>query len=146
LLLERQDLVEAGQRAINQHGGIGRGMKVGKEEMIGVLAAVERYLKVDHAAERREMEDRAAYVIQALSKVRGVRVEKHVPEIANNVPHVQIEWDGKRPAREVVKQLLEGDPPIAVSQRGERGLTVSMWMLRGSEHKVVARRLQDVLA
>ena len=98
-----------------------------------------------HAAERRELDDRAAYVIQALSKVRGVRAEKHVPEIANNVPHVQIEWEGKRPAREVVRQLIEGDPPIAVSQRGERGLTVSMWMLRGSEHKVVARRLQEVL-
>jgi len=145
LLLGRQDLIEAGKQAISPSGGIGRGMKVGKEEMIGVLAAVERYLKVDHDAERRQLEDRAAQVLAALAKVSGVKAEKHVPEIANHVPHVKIEWEGKRTAREVVKQLLEGEPSIAVSQRGERGLMVSMWTLRGDEHKIVARRLREVL-
>jgi D-glucosaminate-6-phosphate ammonia-lyase len=145
ILLGRQDLIEAGKQAISPSGGIGRGMKVGKEEMIGVLAAVERYLKVDHDAERRELEDRAAHVLAALAKVSGVKAEKHVPEIANNVPHVKIDWEGKRTAREVVKQLLEGEPSIAVSQRGERGLMVSMWTLRGDEHKIVARRLREVL-
>jgi D-glucosaminate-6-phosphate ammonia-lyase len=145
LLLGRKDLIEAGKAAISPSGGIGRGMKVGKEEMIGVLAAVERYLKADHDAERRELEDRATHVLAALAKVSGVKAEKHVPEIANNVPHVKIEWEGKRTAREVVKQLLEGEPSIAVSQRGERGLMVSMWTLRGDEHKTVARRLREVL-
>ena len=145
LLLGRKDLIEAGKAAISPSGGIGRGMKVGKEEMIGLLAAVERYLKVDHDAERRELEDRAAHVLAALAKVSGVKAEKHVPEIANNVPHVKIEWEGKRTAREIVKQLLEGEPSIAVSQRGERGLMVSMWTLRGDEHKTVARRLREVL-
>jgi L-seryl-tRNA(Ser) seleniumtransferase len=146
LLLGRKDLIEAGKQAISPHGGIGRGMKVGKEEMIGLLAAVERYLKVDHEAERRELEERAAHVLGVLAKVSGVQAEKHVPEIANRVPHVKIEWEGRRTAREVVQQLLEGDPPIAVSQRGERGLMVSMWMLRGDEHKAVARRLKEVLS
>jgi L-seryl-tRNA(Ser) seleniumtransferase len=146
LLLGRKDLIEAGTQAISPHGGIGRGMKVGKEEMIGVLAAVERYLKVDHAAERRELDARAAYVVEAVSKLRGVRAEVHVPEIANNVPHVRVEWDREtRVAQDAVKQLLEGDPPIAVSQHGERGLTISMWMLRPGEHKIVARRLREVL-
>ena len=145
LLLGRQDLIEAGKQAISPHGGIGRGMKVGKEEMVGVLAAVERYLRVDHDAERREMEERAAHVLSVLAKVAGVKAEKHVPEIANHVPHVKIEWEGKSTAREVVKQLIEGEPPIAVSQRGERGLTVSMWTLRGDEHKIVGRRLREVL-
>jgi L-seryl-tRNA(Ser) seleniumtransferase len=145
LLLGRPDLIEAGRQAISPHGGIGRGMKVGKEEMIGVLAAVERYLKVDHEAERRELEERAAHVLGVLAKVSGVKAERHIPEIANEVPHVKIEWEGKRTAKEVVQQLIEGEPPIAVSQRGERGLVVSMWMLRGDEHKVVARRLREML-
>ena len=56
LLLGRKDLVEAARNAISPHAGIGRGMKVGKEEIVGLLAAVERYLKVDHDAEQREME------------------------------------------------------------------------------------------
>src|SRR5712692_1183204 len=146
LLLGRKDLIETGQQAINPHGGIGRGMKVGKEEMIGLLAAVERYLKADHEAERRELEGRAAHIIETLSKIRGVKAERNVPEIANHVPHVQVEWDEKRPAREIVQQLLEGEPSIAVSQRGERGLTISVWMMRGEEHKAVARRLKEVLS
>jgi len=148
LLLGRENLIEAGRLAINPHGGIGRGMKVGKEEMIGLLAAVERYLKVDHAAERKELEDRAAHVIQALAKARGVKAERHMPEIANQVPHVAIEWEEgarKLTAKQVVAQLAEGDPPIMVSQRGPGRLVVSMWMLRPGEHKIVARRLAEVL-
>ena len=44
----------------------------------------------------------------------------------------------------MVQQLLEGDPSIAVSRRGAGGLTVSVWMMRGDEHKIVARRLKEV--
>ncbi len=146
LLLGRKDLIEAGKHAISPNGGIGRGMKVGKEEMVGVLAAVERYLRVDHEAERRELEERAGHIIGVLAKAPGVKAEKHVPEIANEVPHVKIDWEGKKTAREVVKALLEGEPSIAVSQRAERGLMVSVWMMRGSEHKVVAKRLLEVLS
>ena len=145
ILAGRRDLIDAARIHAAPNGNIGRGMKVGKEEMIGVLAALERYLRVDHDAERRELEERAAHVLGVLAKVSGVKAEKHVPEIANNVPHVRIDWEGKRTAREVVKQLAEGDPSIAVSARGERGLMVSMWTLRGDEHKIVARRLKEVL-
>jgi D-glucosaminate-6-phosphate ammonia-lyase len=58
LLLGRKDLIEASFPAMSPYGGIGRGMKVGKEELCGLLAAVERYLKVDHQAEFRELEAR----------------------------------------------------------------------------------------
>ena len=58
LLLGRKDLIEAALPAMSPFGGIGRGMKVGKEELCGLLAAVERYLKVDHEAEYRELEAR----------------------------------------------------------------------------------------
>jgi len=145
LLLGGKEWIEAGMPAISPHGGIGRGMKVGKEEIAGLLAAVERYLKVDHDAERRELERRAAYIIDFLAK-SPLKAKLDVPEIANHVPHVQIDWEGKLPATEVVRQLLEGDPPIAVSQRGERGLTVSVWMMRPGEHRIVAKRLAEVFA
>ena len=145
LLLGSKELVEAGLPAISPHGGIGRGMKVGKEEIAGLLAAVERYLKVDHDAERRELERRAAYIIDFLAK-SPLKARIDVPEIANHVPHVQIDWEGKLPATEVARQLLEGDPPIAVSQRGERGLMVSVWMMRPGEHRIVAKRLAEVFA
>lgn len=149
LLLGRKDLIEAGIPAISPQGGIGRGMKVGKEEMVGLLAAVERYLKVDHEAERKLLEDRVTHIIRVLSGVPSLQAERHVPEIANHVPHVQLQWDGSRrkfTAQEVLRQLLEGDPPIAVSQRGEKDILISVWMMRGDEHRIVAQRLKEIFA
>jgi uncharacterized pyridoxal phosphate-dependent enzyme len=145
LLLGSKDLIEAGRTAISPHQGIGRGMKVGKEEIVGLLAAVEHYLKSDHDAERHELDRRASYIINYLSNSR-LRATLDVPEIANHVPHVHIDWDGKQTAAEAARQLLQGTPSIAVGERAERGLTVSVWMMRPGEHKIVAKRLAEVLA
>src|SRR5579872_1272706 len=148
LLLGRKDLVEAARLAISPQAGIGRGMKVGKEEIVGLLAAVERYLKVDHAAEHQEMERRANYIIHALAGVQGVNARLYIPEIENHVPHVMIDWDEQtrgRTSEEVLHALIQGEPPIAVSRMGEGSLRVSVWMMRGDEYRIVARRLQETL-
>jgi L-seryl-tRNA(Ser) seleniumtransferase len=146
LLLGRKDLIEAGIPAISPNGGVGRGMKVGKEEIIGVLAAVERYLKVDHDAEMRVLEGRVSHILDVMSKIRGMRATRFVPEIANHVPHVRLEWDGKLTGREVSKQLREGEPSIAIFAGDQPSMTVSVWMMQGDEHKIVARRLKEVFA
>src|SRR5688500_2698702 len=88
LLLGRKELIEASFPAMSPYGGIGRGMKVGKEELCGLLAAVERYLKVDHQAEWREVEERVASIQAALKGVSGIKTDRHIPVIANEVPHV----------------------------------------------------------
>ena len=146
MLLGRQNLIEAAQQAISPHDGIGRGMKVGKEEIMGLLAAVELYLKTDHAAEQREMESKVAHIIQAVAK-NGVTGQLDIPEIANHVPHALLQWDEadkKLTSQEVVKQLMEGEPPIAVSRQRGGGLRISVWLMRGDEHKIVARRLIEI--
>ena len=147
MLLGRPDLIAAAQQSISPHDGIGRGMKVGKEEIMGLLAAVERYLRLDHDAEARELEAKANHIIQAVAKA-GVRGKIDVPEIANHVPHALLEWDEsekKITARDVVKQLKDGEPSIAVShERGGSGLRISVWLMRGDEHKIVARRLREI--
>ncbi len=148
LLLGRKDLIEAGQQCISPNGGIGRGMKVGKEEIAGLVAAVERYLKVDHDAEYRMLGHRVDEVIQTLSGIRGISARKMVPEIANHVPHVVVDWTDKarKPASaDVVRELREGDPPIAI-QNGENAITISVWMMREGEHRIVARRLKEIFA
>ena len=148
LLLGRKDLIEAGLQCISPYGGVGRCMKVGKEEIAGLVAAVERYLKADHEGERRVLERRADEMIQALSGLRAVKARKDVPEIANHVPHVIVEWvdkDLKPGPSDVVRELIEGEPPIAVSG-GDGSLTISVWMMREGEHRVVARRLKEILA
>jgi len=147
LLLGRKDLVDAARINASPFGGIGRGLKVGKEEIIGLIAALERYLKVDHEAEFRELDARVSDVVKALSGIRGVKAERFVPEIANHLPHLAVDWDSPVTllSQEVVASLRNGEPRIEVSQRGPRGLTISVWMLRPGEHKIVAKRLGEVL-
>ena len=147
LLLGRKDLIDAAIPCMSPHGGIGRGMKVGKEEMAGLLAAVERYLKVDHAAEMRELEDRVKFMMQTLGKIQGLTPARHVPVIANLVPHLTLEWDEaarKLSSTQVVKMLQDGDPPIHVQRPGDGKLLISVWMMRAGEHRIVTRRLQEI--
>jgi len=148
LLVGRQDLIEAARPAMSPAGGIGRGMKVGKEEIVGMVAAVERYMKTDHDAEIRMLEGRVKEMIRALSAVKGLTAEVMVPKIANQVPHLSLAWDPAEKglkSQDVVRQLREGEPSIAVLGAGPGRLTVSVWMMRAGEHRIVARRLRQVL-
>jgi len=160
LLMGRRDLVMAARRCGSPWGGIGRGMKVGKEEMIGLLAAVERYLKIDHQAEKRLLQSRVDTIAAALASIPGVQAESFVPEIANHVPHLSLEWDYQRipiTTAEASGRLKQSHPPIEVgghrwmqpnrqSPDNMQGLTVSVWMLRPGEDRIVAERLKSLLA
>jgi D-glucosaminate-6-phosphate ammonia-lyase len=149
LLLGRKDLIEASLPAMSPFGGIGRGMKVGKEELCGLLAAVERYLKADHEAEYKELEARVVSIRAALKGVRGVDTERHVPVIANEVPHVKVLWDEAArglTSQKVLEALQAGDPPIHVQRPDKGQLLISVWMMRGDEHVVVGKRLREILS
>jgi L-seryl-tRNA(Ser) seleniumtransferase len=149
LLLGRKDLIDGARTLIAPHGGIGRGMKMGKEEIVGLVAAVERYMTVDLEAERRVLEAKVDHLKDVVGKVKGVAVETHVPEIANHVPHFVATWDEAAlglTAKQVHERLQAGDPPVHVLLSGPGKLTVSVWMMSGDEHRLVARRLRDILA
>src|SRR5207245_9533507 len=97
LPLGRKELSEAAKRNTNPHcGTIGRMMKVSKEDMVALLAAVERYVKLDHQAEWREWERRLSVIEKALKDIPSVECDRIVPPIANHVPHLQICWDEQR--------------------------------------------------
>jgi D-glucosaminate-6-phosphate ammonia-lyase len=148
LLLGRRDLIAAARlNAPPNANAIGRGMKVNKEEMLGMLAAVERYLALDHDAERGELARRAEVIQRSASAVAGVHAEIYVPPIANHVPHIRISWNprdrGMTP-EDVEAALRDGDPSIRVRTE-EDTLVVGVWMMRPGEEDVVARRLRQVL-
>jgi L-seryl-tRNA(Ser) seleniumtransferase len=149
LLVGRKDLIAAARLNAPPNGNsIGRGMKVNKEEMLGMLAAVEAYVKKDHAREQRDFERRAETIRAAAASVAGVKAEVFVPEIANHVPHIRISWDpaaSRFTAADAVSALRDGDPSIGTRSEGE-ALVVGVWMMRPGEDKVVARRLRQVLA
>jgi L-seryl-tRNA(Ser) seleniumtransferase len=158
LLLGRKDLVEAAKLNGSPFGGIGRGMKVGKEEIMGLLTAVEVFLKADHEAQRTEFSNRVKEIAEVLVEVKGVQTQTFVPEIANHVPHLAVEWDSqliRLAPGDVVEALLSGDPSIEVAGSymwgthppvKKEGITVSVWMLQPGEHQIVAQRLKEVLS
>ena len=95
LLLGRKDLIAAARLNAPPNGNtIGRGMKVNKEEIVGMLAALELYLKKDHAREQQDFERRAETIRSSAAAVAGVKAEVFTPEVANHVPHVRVTWDG----------------------------------------------------
>ena len=148
LLLGRKPLIAAARLNGSPNGNaIGRGMKVNKEEMVGMLAALELFVAKDHAKEAREFERRAESIRNSARAVAGVTADIFVPEVANHVPHVRVSWDrGVIPlaAAGVVSTLQDGEPSIVIRSEGET-LVIGVWMLQPGEHRIVATRLRQVL-
>jgi len=149
LLLGRKDLIQAARLNDSPNSdSIGRGMKVNKEEMLGMMAAVEAYLKKDHQAEWRELEARVKTIADSVGPIPGVKTEQFVPEVANHVPHLRITWDDaqvKIAPRDLVKKLRDGNPSIELRPLTAQGIEVAVWMLQPVETQIVARRLREVL-
>jgi L-seryl-tRNA(Ser) seleniumtransferase len=152
LLLGRKDLINAAKLNANPHcGTIGRMMKVGKEDMVALLAAVERFVKLDYEADCREFARRLDVIATAVKEIPTVQCEEIMPPIANHVPHLQIAWDEKRvriTREEVTRQLAAGDPPIRIGRvpgTGDKGILVSALTLQEGEEQAVARRLGEIL-
>lgn len=152
LLLGRKDLIDAAKLNANPHcGTIGRMMKVGKEDMAALAIAVERFVKLDHEAERKEFERQIGLIETALKGIPTVECERLVPAIANHVPHLQIDWDPKRvkiDRAKVTRDLADGDPSIRIGRvggTGDKGILISVLTLQAGEAEVVAARLAHIL-
>lgn len=147
LLLGRKDLIEAARLNTSPYSdSIGRGMKVNKEELVGMMVAVERYVKMDHKAEWKDWEKQIKIISDLVRPVGGIETETFVPEIANAVPHLRIKWDlSKISAQEALKQLREGDPAIELRPGAKDCLEVAVWMLQRGEAAIVGKRIREVL-
>jgi len=147
LLLGRADLVDMAARFQSPSSGIGRDLKVAKETMIGMVAAVERYMKVDHDAEWNYWKSQVDHVKGVMDKIPGVE-SGYVPrEITNHVPRLWVKWDEKAfnfSRADCFKALQEGEPSI-VALRTPMGVTVVTWMMAPGEERIVAQRLKEVL-
>lgn len=152
LLLGRKDLIEAALLNNNPNEDtIGRPLKVGKEEIAGMCAAVEQYLKIDHDAEWKDWEARLDVIDKAVASIPTVHTARFVPEIANHVPHLSVQWDEKAlglTAADCLKQLEDGEPSIVClgGEDSKRGLAMTPFMMRPGEEAIVARRLAEILS
>lgn len=149
LLIGRKDLVANALLNNSPHEDtIGRSQKVGKEEIIGMVKALELYLKEDHEALAKEWQQRLEVVSREVTKVPGVSTTFFTPEIANHVPHLEITWDSKisLTPKEVSERLRNSKPSIVMgSGEGRPGLAMNSFMLRPGEERIVAQQLSRVL-
>jgi L-seryl-tRNA(Ser) seleniumtransferase len=117
-LLGTQDLIEACRLNDNPHMAVGRPMKVSKEEIVGLVKAIELYVAKDHAAELAVWERRVAHIINVLSNVEHVHAIRQYPfGIGQQIPHVAVTWDEqalKVTYTDIVRELLNDRPRIAV--------------------------------
>ena len=122
LLLGRKDLVQASWLCSAPHHGFGRGYKVGREEIIGMLTAVEMWMKRDHAAEQKLWTSWAEHIAERVKKISGVQTEIRQPTgLSNHFPTLHVSWDlSAIPLKgyEVEQLLWDGEPRIAVSGAG----------------------------
>ncbi len=169
LLLGRKDLIEAAMRNTSPwEGAVCRPMKVGKEEIMGCLAAVEAWTKMDLNALNREWNQRAVRIQKLVDTVPGVTTEIRIPEGGNRYPTLNVGWDEEGwgfTVSDCDKQLREGEPRIEVltsnnpslvpavhegyqnpkaAKRRDRIGIVSMTLQPG-EDLIVGKRLRDIL-
>ena len=161
LLLGRKDLIEAARLNNSPNSNaIGRGLKVAKEEIVGMVAAVDWFLKQDDAAMEGEFRKRAQKIADSVAKVPTVQTKIFLPPVANHVPHLVINYDAAKvrtSGLEVMQKLREGRPRIELNPATGGGpasaglpsspdtIVVGVWMLQPGEDAIVGRRLREVL-
>jgi len=170
LLLGRKDLVEAAlMNSAPREGAVCRPMKVGKEEIIGCLTALETWLKIDDKKLYAEWNDRLDRIRKLIETVPGVRTDTFIPDDGNRYPTLRVYWDQQGwnyKISDCVQDLRSGDPTIEVLGADNPSLVkavregnpnhkelkepdhielVSMTIKPGEEI-IVGRRLREILS
>lgn len=149
LLYGKKDLIAAARLNAPPRGGnIGRGMKVNKEEILGMYAALDKYVKQDHDKEWKDWENRIAVIENAAKKVKGVTTEVTVPPIANHTPALKISWDPavvKIINKDLQENLRQGSPSIEVMSNADNAINITVFMLKPGQDKIVAKRINEEL-
>jgi L-seryl-tRNA(Ser) seleniumtransferase len=150
LVVGRRDLIDACALNANPNYSIGRAMKVGKEEIAGLIAALERYFRQDFAAEEKLWEDMVTTIVNTLADIPGLdarRVSPAEPGVQPNwIPRVYLDWEKETiplSSSEVKSILRQGEPGIAVGSTST-GLFVNPQTLKPGQEKITAKMLRKV--
>jgi len=157
LLLGEKKLLQAAWINSAPHHAFGRSLKVGKEEIMGMVAAVEAWTRRDHEAEWKTWESWLNHISQRVKGIAGVTTETLQPRgLSNRAPQLRIRWDGAKlgiTGEEAEKLLYKGDPRIIFGgaagnrrESGESSLTIMPYMMMPGDEKAVAEAIRSVLA
>ena len=133
------------------HHAFGRSLKCGKEEIMGMLAAVEAWVKRDHKAEWAQWEAWLATIATSVKRVNGVSTEVRQPsaDLSNRTPELRVTWDAAKigiSGNDVAKVLLDTEPRIVVANSGTGSLGIVPYQMSPGDEKVIADRLYAVLS
>jgi L-seryl-tRNA(Ser) seleniumtransferase len=160
LLLGKKDLIEAAAKNNNPYDGVGRGMKVAKEQIVGMVAAVDWFLSQSDEAMQTEFRRRAERIAAQVKKIPSLEAKIVVPQTAANaIPHLLLRYDQSRvkiSPRDAAAELRHGTPSIELHPgtgkkpgaglpTDENTIVVGVWMLQPGEDLTVGRRLHEVL-
>src|SRR5579859_5584057 len=159
LLLGRKHLTDLAQQNNNPNEGVGRGMKVAKEQIVGMVAAVDWVLSHTEESMQGDYQARADVIAAAVKGIPSVRTETVVPRIANHVPHLLIRFDPSVTGcstADIVAKLREGKPSIELNPNtgkppnqgipsNANTLVVGVWMMQPGEDAIVGRRIREAL-
>jgi L-seryl-tRNA(Ser) seleniumtransferase len=163
LLLGKKELIEAAGANNNPvSDSIGRGMKVSKEQIIGLVAAVDWFLGETDEARDQQYRRQIDRIVDAVKNIPSVQTQVFVPPVANHVPHLLITYDLRRikkNAQEIQADLLATSPRIQLNPTtggdhsmapglptGPNVIVIAVWMLLPGEAEIVAKRLHEVLS
>ena len=159
LLIGRKDLIIASRINAGPHHGFGRGFKVGREEIMGMLAAVEMWFKRDHAGEWKTWVSWANHIMKRLSTIPGVITELVEPKArSNRAPSLTVKWDQSvipLTGEDMEKLLWDGSPRISVSGAGsflpfppnlQPNISVATTSLQAGDEKIIAERLFTIFS
>jgi len=160
LLLGKKNLTDLAVANNNPNSdAVGRGMKVAKEQIVGMVAAIDWLLEQSDEANQAEYMRRANTIIDMVKDVPSMKTNIYVPEVANHVPHLILDYDpavvGLTP-KQVQAKLREQRPPIELNpatgsagrmgpHSSENSIVIGTWMLQPGEAEIVGRRLREVL-
>ncbi|SDM34354.1 uncharacterized pyridoxal phosphate-dependent enzyme [Daejeonella rubra] len=153
LMLGRKDILQSAWQASSPHHGPGRDNKVGREEMIGMMAAVETWLKRDHDAEYKSWMNRLNTIAKKVLTIEGIKTSISEPvELSNKHPTLWVSWD---PAKfnvtgyEIAEELGSTKPRVAVGSKDQSDGTTSIDLvsshMQEGEDKMVAERVFEIL-
>jgi len=150
ILCGRRDLIEAAALNHSPNVAIGRAAKVCKEEIVGLMVALERYIKRDHAADQRRWREQCNTIADAIMDIRGVKTAVLQDDWTRPVPelgiHLTSDWAGPSPD-EIIDTMAKSNPPIIIgkSRRWGEELFVNPHGLVEGETELVGQQLHTAM-
>jgi L-seryl-tRNA(Ser) seleniumtransferase len=145
----KKDIIAAARLHMPPRGfNIGRGMKINKEEIFGMYVALEKYVNNDHDKDWKEWEAGIAHIESSVNKIPGITTEVYVPPLGNHTPTLRVTWDAakvKITDKALREAMRNGNPSIEMGGGTANSVTITVFMLKPGQEKIVAARLKEEL-